>query len=79
MVAVDITTAPTFRVGQPKELFKGTSADFNFMSPLRGYDVASDGQKFLMARTSRGPHDLVTQLNVVFNWFEELKRAVPPN
>ena len=33
-----------------------------------------DGQHFLMIQDT---DDERTQLNVVFNWFEELKRLVP--
>jgi hypothetical protein len=38
------------------------------------YDVSPDGQRFLMVQ---GSDANLTQLNVVLNWFEELKRRVP--
>ena len=39
------------------------------------YDVSADGQRFLMLK----PVGLAsTQINVVLNWFEELKAKVPP-
>ena len=38
------------------------------------YDIAPDGQRFL---TVQGSDSNVTQLNVVLNWFEELKQRVP--
>ena len=40
------------------------------------YDVAPDGQGFVMVQV--GPADLVpTKVNVVLNWFEELKHTAP--
>ena len=46
------------------------------ISGLANYDVSSDG-RFLMVEPeeNEGP----TQLYVVLNWFEELKRLVPTN
>jgi hypothetical protein len=38
------------------------------------YDVSLDGRRFLMVK---GSDDNLSQLNVVLNWFEELKRRVP--
>jgi hypothetical protein len=73
MMAVEIATQPTLRAGQPRLLFSG---------PYRGggasanYDVTPDGQRFLMVKDS-AQATTVTQINVVLNWFEELKRRVP--
>jgi len=39
-------------------------------------DVHPDGQRFLMLQSSR-PELPVTHINVVLNWFEELKRRLP--
>jgi len=42
------------------------------------YDVTTDGQRFLMLKgNEQGP--AATQINVVLNWFEELKAKVPVN
>ncbi len=74
MMAVDITTEPTFRPGSPRLLFEG-----NFLSGAIGgafYDVTSDGQRFVMVQLA-GQDSEVSQINVVLNWFEELKRLVP--
>ncbi len=38
------------------------------------YDVTPDGQKFVMLQESE---QATTQINVVLNWFEELKQRVP--
>jgi len=42
------------------------------------YDVSRDGQRFLMLKPSEQEASAPTQINVVLNWFEELKRRVPP-
>ena len=39
------------------------------------YDVSPDGSRFLMTEHLDPPRQPVTQLRVVFNWFEELRRA----
>jgi hypothetical protein len=39
------------------------------------FDVAPDDQHFLMTQPSSQPS--ATELEVVMNWFEELKRLVP--
>lgn len=40
------------------------------------YDVSSDGQRFLKLKTSEQAES-ATQINIVLNWFEELKQKVP--
>ena len=73
MMAVEITTEPTFSAGIPQLLFEG---DFQTGIVSRAdYDVTPDGQRFLMVQL--GGVLEVSQINVVLNWFEELKRRVP--
>ena len=40
------------------------------------YDVSADRQRFLMLKASE-QEQASTQIDVVLNWFEELKRRVP--
>ncbi len=48
----------------------------NFVDSLAvSYDVAPDG-RFLIIKPSHEESD-ATRLNLVLNWFEELKRLVP--
>ena len=65
-----ITTEPEFKWEEPQELFRG-----NYVN-VRGhsYDVAPDG-RFLLLQSEQPL--TITNLNVVLNWFEELKRLVP--
>jgi eukaryotic-like serine/threonine-protein kinase len=77
MIAVDIETKPVFRAGQPKVLFEGRYEASPFgRQPGVGYDVSPDGKRFLMVRGA-GERNAPAQLNVVQDWFEELKRRVP--
>jgi Tol biopolymer transport system component len=73
MMVVEVTTQPNFAPGSPKALFEGqflTIGDGN-----TSYDVAPDGQRFVMIKQSAEQQQ--GQINVVQNWFEELKRLVP--
>jgi Tol biopolymer transport system component len=75
VVAVPVTTTPTFSLGKPSVLFEGR---FRIDGPFRGYDVTPDGQRFLMVRAVDQPPARVSQMVFVQNWFEELKARVPP-
>jgi Tol biopolymer transport system component len=75
MMAVDVTTQPSFSVGKPKMLFEGRYEPSPF--PNSNYDVSPDGQRFLMLKPVEQAEAAPTQINVVLNWFEELKRRVP--
>jgi eukaryotic-like serine/threonine-protein kinase len=70
----------SFRGGSPAKVVEARyfMGDTTFNG--RTYDVASDGQRFLMIKA--GPIDegaTPPHLVVVQNWFEELKRRVPRN
>ena len=72
LMVVDITTEPTFKAGTPRVLLEGT---FLLRTNIGvNYDISPDGQRFLVVQ---GSDANLTQLNVVLNWFEELKRRVP--
>jgi serine/threonine-protein kinase len=75
MMVVTVETEPTFRVGKPEELFEG-SFTVSAQNPgyLQYYDISPDGQRFLMIKQEQTAG---AQINVVLNWFEELKRLVP--
>ncbi|MGB2888252.1 MAG: protein kinase [Candidatus Acidiferrales bacterium] len=75
MMAVDIATQPSFAAGTPRMLFEGRYEPTPF--PIDNYDVSHDGQRFLMLKPSEQAQAAPTQINVVLNWFEELKRRVP--
>jgi len=73
MMAVDISTQPAFAAGKPHELFAGDYVRSYAGGPF--YDVSRDGNRFLMLKPVG--EGAPTQINVVLNWTEELKRLVP--
>jgi Tol biopolymer transport system component len=75
MMTVDIATQPGLAAGKPRLLFQGRYQLTQGTSP--NYDVSPDGQRFLMLKPSETEASAPTQINVVLNWFEELKRKVP--
>ncbi len=70
MMAVDITADEDFTAGNPKLLFEDRGMP---LGAAANYDVSLDGERFVMVQ----PQPAGRQLNVVLNWFEELKRLVP--
>jgi eukaryotic-like serine/threonine-protein kinase len=70
VMAVDIGPGPALAVGAPHELFTGV---FGTASPLRSWDVSSDGSRFItvVGRTVPSPPG---DIHVVTNWFPELLR-----
>ena len=75
LMSVRIATAPTFLAGAPEPVFE--SADL-MTAWGRNYDVAPDGQRFLLTLNKGAPTSLPpAQMILVQHWFEELKRLVP--
>jgi serine/threonine-protein kinase len=75
MMAVEIATQPGFAAGKPRMLFEGQYQPTPGTFP--NYDVSPDGQRFLMLKPTEQAQAAPTQINVVLNWFEELKQKVP--
>jgi hypothetical protein len=75
IVAVEVQTNPAFRAGQPRALFElhGVTPVLLFSSL---WDVAPDGKRFLVIKTPES-QAAGTKLQVVENWFEELRRRIP--
>jgi Tol biopolymer transport system component len=73
VLSVRVETEPEFSAGAPSVLFEG---DY-YLEPGGGncYDVTPDSQRFLMVQ--REPESPPTEITVVLNWIEELKRLVP--
>jgi serine/threonine protein kinase/Tol biopolymer transport system component len=77
MMAVEIAEQPNLSAGKPKVLFTGQYQPSPNPVPTANYDVSPDGQRFLMVKPSGQDQAAPTQINVVLNWFEELKQKVP--
>ncbi|UCE41095.1 MAG: protein kinase [Candidatus Aminicenantes bacterium] len=71
MMAVSFITEPELRVGKPQLLFEGK---YYGGAPWgRNYDISPDGTRFIMI-TDESQSEKPTQINVILNWSEELKR-----
>ena len=66
LMAVAVTTSPSFRAAQPRELFRQFSTTT--------WDTTRDPNRFLVELSSRQDG---TTLNIVTNWFDELRRRAP--
>ena len=73
LMAVSAQTEPTFGAGKPEVLFEGSYVMSSDLPGYQFYDISSDTQRFLMIKAVEGS---TGQINVVLNWFEELKRLV---
>ena len=74
MMVVSVETEPVFSAGKPEVLFEGSYVSHS--GGMQYYDISPDGQQFLMLKEEQ---TTTGQINVVLNWFEELKRLVPTN
>jgi Tol biopolymer transport system component len=73
MISVAVETKPSLNWETPVMLFEGQYVEGQYLvggNPQ--YDIHPDGDKFLMIKTEDEPQ--LNQINVVLNWFEELKR-----
>ena len=77
LMMVAFETEPSFRVRTRALLFEETGV-YNW-SVGHTYDIAPDGQRFLMIKEGGGGTDdaPAPQIILVQNWFDELQRLVP--
>ena len=75
MWVVDVRTDGVFSPGKPRLLFEKPGYQHSF--PIRAYDLSLDSQRFLMVKQEQRKPTPVTEMILVQNWFEELKRLVP--
>ena len=71
LMAVPISTEPSFTPGQPRRLFE--SDLLRGQALWRGYDVFPGGQRFVTFAPSEDGNTAPTTIRVVQNWFEEFK------
>jgi eukaryotic-like serine/threonine-protein kinase len=80
-MAVAVKTEPSFEiVGTPQTLFRGayiSQSSRLVNATLQAYlwDVSPDGKRFLMMKEAGTAAS--KRINIVLNWFEELKQRVP--
>ena len=75
MMVVKILSESPFIASTPTVLFRRATSRAETSNVINSYDVAPDG-RFVMIDEEVAP-DSDTHLNVVLNWFDELKRRVP--
>ena len=75
MWVVDVRTDGELDPRKPRLLFEKPGYGSAF--PMRCYDLSLDGQRFLMVKEEKRKSTPVTEMILVQNWFEELKRLVP--
>jgi serine/threonine-protein kinase len=71
LMSVTVTPQPKMSFGRPRALFTGR---YGVNGPARAYDVTKDGQHFFLMQLRKRPPDVITEMSVVQNWIEELKR-----
>ena len=71
-MVVGVQTSPGFRAGTPKLLFE-TSGSHDLVA----YDVSPDGNRFLVLKPEGAEAGQSDQVNIVVNWFRELRRRAP--
>ena len=76
MMAVDISTVREFLAGKPRKLFEGSYVRAAGGYVRAQYDVSPDGQRFLMLKAVEQITAPLTQIHVVLNWSDELKRRL---
>ena len=73
--AVDVRIEGGFATSKPRLLFE--KPEYSQNSPTRTFDLSPDGRRFLMVKWEQRKPTPVTEMALVQNWFEELKRLVP--
>jgi hypothetical protein len=81
IAAADVSYEPTLRVGEPRRIVESDNA---YMWSLYGrtWDPDPSGERFLVIRNPvavDGAEPGRAQIDVVLNWFEELKIRAPVN
>jgi len=80
MMVVDVRLGEAFTAGRPRVLWEAKGARYPGGTGGRIYDVAPDGQRFLMIQQRDStPQPPLTHIVLVQNWLDELRRLVPRN
>ena len=77
-VATSVSTEPSFTFGNPRTLALNFN-DHPLVSGPRNHDITPDGKLIGVIAAGQVQSGVLAspQINVVLNWFEELKRLVP--
>jgi hypothetical protein len=80
-MAVAVETKSAFRLGTPRPLFRNVNIGLA-VGEGTPWDISPDGKRFLMIKPlislAAAPAPAGSRkINIVINWFEELKRKAP--
>jgi Tol biopolymer transport system component len=80
--AVAVETGTAFSAGTPKKLFSRRPYLAGGSTPGTPWDIHPDGKRFLLMKLpgsggNEGTAPASRKINIVLNWFEELKTRVP--
>ena len=75
LMVVSVESNPGFTFGPARSLFP-IAGQYRFSANTSAYDVDSNG-RFIMVTAVDSPVSQPSQINVVLNWFEELKQKAP--
>ena len=65
---------------EPRTFFVGNWINTSNNTPMTNWDVHPDGTSFVLVRTEAGdtgPGPPIMPIEIVVNWFEELRQRVP--
>ncbi len=71
-MSVQLRTKDALILGDLRRLLDLSRYDSGY---FHEFDVSPDGQRFLLIRTESQSRP--TRLDIIINWFDELKRLVP--
>ena len=75
MMRVPFVRDPQFEPSSPELVFRGSYQRDPFGNDARNYDIDPSGERFLMIESDTSA-DKAGQLNLVFNWFDEVERLL---
>jgi hypothetical protein len=80
MMVVDVRLGDVVTAGRPRVLWEAMGTRYPAGTGGRTYDVAPDGQRFLMIQQrDSAPQTPPAYVVLVQNWLDELKRLAPTN
>jgi serine/threonine protein kinase/Tol biopolymer transport system component len=83
IMVVPVEIKPAFRLGNPEVLFEGPYFQVSLSNAaITSWDITQDAKRFLMMKEAEAIEEDSAQraprkINIILNWFEELKERVP--
>jgi hypothetical protein len=72
---VDVEAGTGLSASKPRLLLD--LSGYTLAGPAVGWDISRDGRRFLLVKKGETESLAITEMTLVQNWFEELKRLVP--